>query len=468
MAQPDFLAYTYGKAGVTGQAYHNALSDTSNGKDHSLPFVLEQKNGVLLHQHINLTQSVYDVLTSLVDALHKAGAPRIAPPPPAPDVQPTNPIDSLHASGSYPFDPVHWTNTSSATAATPSQSGSGRYGIHSRLGRDLGRFLSSLDPTSITKRRSFRMDVTAVALEVRTRYRFAAVDGKGLGWSSSSFAVLLQSLVDLHGRHAKTFHVGSFYPLRLVFSSEDYNFAVQNALDVHDGVLYLNPASTPLQWLDVLSTVTPAKVDEHKRLNQELQQNIQRIQSALDVRINKGHSCTAQEYHELASRLSQFCGVDPDEPNDERTAQNNNKAQHALTLSRVYLTVESPFVSRRATITKAGHIQIGASMSNESIVKAVKNLTAQARDNVERFQNTKESYQTVVQQTKTDFGLRGISYSKAVSVDEVRDALLRLQQYEPREDLHRTLTGNSLGIVGSGQFCHVGDDGSLVIPCDWK
>ena len=30
------------------------------------------------------------------------------------------------------------------------------------------------------------------------------------------------------------------------------------------------------------------------------------------------------------------------------------------------------------------------------------------------------------------------------------------------------LAGNALGITGSGQFCHLADDGSVVIPHDWK
>ena len=54
--------------------------------------------------------------------------------------------------------------------------------------------------------------------------------------------------------------------------------------------------------------------------------------------------------------------------------------------------------------------------------------------------------------------LFGLRFSHATG-DEETDVRLLLQ---------RTLAGNSLGIAASGHFCHLGDDGSLVIPHDWR
>ena len=48
--------------------------------------------------------------------------------------------------------------------------------------------------------------------------------------------------------------------------------------------------------------------------------------------------------------------------------------------------------------------------------------------------------------------------------EEFVEALMRLLQHEER----RRFVGTSIGIVGKGHSCHLGDDGSLMIPWDWK
>jgi hypothetical protein len=80
----------------------------------------------------------------------------------------------------------------------------------------------------------------------------------------------------------------------------------------------------------------------------------------------------------------------------------------------------------------------------------------------------KEMAQMTIKQVKWEFGLQQIQYSKFVSDEEFVEALIRLVRLEEREELKQKFTGNSLGIVSTGQFCHLGDDGSLMIPWDWS
>jgi hypothetical protein len=44
--------------------------------------------------------------------------------------------------------------------------------------------------------------------------------------------------------------------------------------------------------------------------------------------------------------------------------------------------------------------------------------------------------------------------------------LMALQQQQ--QSVKTQLAGQSLQVTSSGQFCHIGDDGSLVIPWDWQ
>lgn len=39
---------------------------------------------------------------------------------------------------------------------------------------------------------------------------------------------------------------------------------------------------------------------------------------------------------------------------------------------------------------------------------------------------------------------------------------------EEKGQLKMSLSGNALGVAGSGQFCHLGDEGAVVIPHDWS
>lgn len=51
-----------------------------------------------------------------------------------------------------------------------------------------------------------------------------------------------------------------------------------------------------------------------------------------------------------------------------------------------------------------------------------------------------------------------------------QNCLQRIVDLDPEEKSHLklSLSGNALGVAGSGQFCHLGDEGAVVIPHDWS
>lgn len=429
MERADFLSYAYGE---------NIQSSPIQPTYPRLEYVLEQKDGSLKTYSLDLNDSVEGVLHSMVDALRQNGLNTLTAPPKTPPKRLEN--------ANSPRD-IQWASTTCATTGIDHQ-----YDVHWNQGRDLRRFLSTLDSNEILARKASRMDVTAAASVVRRDYQFSAVDGTGLGWSSASLATLLRTLVDLYQEHSHKFHVASFYPLRLVWSSED------QPLDLYGGNLFLNPAATPIQWLDHLLSVTPEALAFQNERRDRLLEACQHVNTFLGVTFQKGHSCSSREYFELLDRLARSAPVQsPLDP-----------FHHAITLERIHVMVESPQACRRAILTKEGHIRVGSSMACEAIISAVSALEPKAREKLSQSRLEKTKAQVTSQQMKLEFGLQRVHYSKIVNEEEFVGALVRLLQLEEQDELKRKFAGNSLGIVGTGQFCHLGDDGSLMLPWDWS
>lgn len=429
MERADFRSYAYGE---------NILSSPIQPTYPALDYVLEQKDGSLKTYSLNLNDTVEGVLHSMVDALRQNGLNTLTNPPKT--------LPKRHKQAINSRD-VHWASEGSATPGIDHQ-----YDIHWNKGRDLRLFLSSLDSNEISARKASRMDVTAAASVVRRDYQFSAVDGTGLGWSSASLATLLRKLVDLFQEHSHKYHVASFYPLRLVWSSED------QALDLYGGNLFLNPAATPIQWLDHLLSVTPDALTFQDKVRTRLTEACHQVNTFLGVTFQKGHSCSSREYFELLDRLADFA------PTQSRPDPFN----YAITLERIHVMVESPQACRRAILTREGHIRVGSSMTSETIISAVSTLQPKARAKLSQSRLDKATAQVTSQQMQLEFGLARVHCSKIVNVDQFVGALVRLLQLEEQEELKRKLAGNSLGIIGTGQFCHLGDDGSLLVPWDWS
>jgi hypothetical protein len=66
-----------------------------------------------------------------------------------------------------------------------------------------------------------------------------------------------------------------------------------------------------------------------------------------------------------------------------------------------------------------------------------------------------------------EYGVQSIQkVGTLVSYDQMSDCLLHLltREDDEKEELRRFITGQTLGITGRGQPCHLGDDGSIVVP----
>jgi hypothetical protein len=94
-------------------------------------------------------------------------------------------------------------------------------------------------------------------------------------------------------------------------------------------------------------------------------------------------------------------------------------------------------------------------------------LSTLAEERWDREQQEKDRCRQAVHQVQWEFGLQKVfRHSELVSHDDFLNALIRI--LDEKSKLRGSLAGSSLGIAASGQFCHLSDDGSLIIPHNWK
>lgn len=309
----------------------------------------------------------------------------------------------------------------------------------------------------------FRTDAQAAAMEVRRVFQFEAVDATPLGWSSESVAMLLMQLLSLHEEHSDKLHTESYYPVRLVLTSDDF----ENALDLYGGVLRLNPALTKLQWLNKLQLVTPEKLDGIKSNRTAQQEMLGSVQSAMGVRMRKGFSCTNQEFFHFLERMSRVA-------RSVKDASNNNDVgieASALILEPVAVTVDAPQACRKPIVTKDGSIRLGSGMTEHEVMHAIAKLSPDARKQAAECQKEREQCKTAIDQIQWELGLQRVYRTATVDNNQFLDCLgriLQVSEAEQKQRLRVSFTGNSLGIASTGHFCHLADDGSVVIPHDWR
>lgn len=444
----DFQNYTANLPSST-TSHQMAMAQSSFVKEESaaMPFVLEKRDGSLLRQSIRLDDTVENILTSLAKALELSGAASLpGPPPPAPQAE--------HAKG-LDVNQILWTHHAGTMTGNFHQNGA--FDINSQKGRDLLSFLKATPKQKMEERRNFRMDASAAALVARRLYSFQAIDGISMGWSSESFATLVRSLIALHDEHSSRFHVDSFYPLRLVFSHDDF----QSSLDLHGGILYLHPASTQIQVLETLQEVTREKLQEFLSNRELLQVRTTQIQKALGVKLLKGHSCSSLEYHTFIRRVAHEESLERQEVHPEGIVAANS----ALDLERVTMVVESPAAIRRPRITKEGSIQTHGEMTLGEMRAAKARLSQKARDAYKENKRAERQCKEAIEQIQWAMGIQNVTRRGIVSHDEFLIALARLM--DRRDQFRSWLSGYSLGIAGGGHFCHVADDGSIVVPYNW-
>lgn len=402
-----------------------------------IPYVLEKRDGSLLTQNLQLVDSVENILNNLTKALKMSGAaslPSLPSPPPKRKDAFTGPHE------------MFWAPNAGKDVNIDHQ-----FDINTIQGRNFASFLQNINTEQIEERRTSRMDASAAALVARRLYSFQAIDGISLGWSSASFAKLLKSLIQLHDEHSSRFHVESFYPLRLVFSPDDHS----SSLDVYSGNLKLRPAATQLQWLKALREVTEPRLEELYENRLLLHNRTSLVQNTLGVRINKGYSCSSEEYHVFLGRIS-----------EQLSSLSTDQDSTALEQERIRVVVESPAACRRGRVTNEGTIRVNSNMTELDLITAISRLSLSARERLKLENEHQERCKDAIAQIQWALGLQKVYRIGVVKHVEFLSALSRM--VDQNEKLRGWVSGYSLGIASTGQFCHLADDGSLVIPHDWK
>jgi len=438
----------------TWQRAGNISSTTASSfKDFS--YVLERRDGSLLQASISLSDSVEAILASMAEALKQSGAASL----------PTPPVEQSKSPNGFTNSNTAPNAATSATGFSSSVNNSNNsvYNVVSNRGRDFEQFLAALDFKQIESRRDARTGAQAAALSARRLYEFQAVDATSLGWSSASVAMLLHQLTALHEEHSTKFHVDSFYPIRLLFTPDDFH----EALDVYGGTLRLNPSDTSIQWLDSLQLVTTDKLQEMQSYRESVAAMTSRIQGCLEIKLKKGHSSSSREYFDFLANLSAAF------PEAHKEAPDNaGEPSHSLVIEPIGATVEASQACRRPIVNKEGSIRLGAGMDPATVLHAVSRLTDATRKQRTQDKEDRQRCKEAVHQLQWQLGLHRVYRSGMVSHDHYLHCLSRIlllnEQHDNNAMVKRRLTGNSLGIVGAGNFCHLADDGSIVIPHDWR
>jgi Domain of unknown function (DUF4461) len=468
MSQADFAAWLQQRnlsSNLNLLVKSTSHFDAKMGRS-TYPYVIEKRDGSLLQSSLSLNGSVDDILNSMANALKRSGIGSV-PVPPKEEQAPVLPSTSdIVASMLFP---------NASTASMPSSDMGPidtRYDIRSNQGRNLQYFLQDTASLSeqIRELRSARMDAMAIALQVRRVFSLAAVDATETGWSSTSAAGLFRRLLALHAEFADKFLVQSFYPMRLVFSPRDIPDDRFSALDLHGGILRLNPASTSIQWLEALQLVSDASIQQIHRNRDLSLLRTKAVQASLNIRLVKGFTCSSREYHLFLENVA----ADKESEDLLDPTKGDVSPSSLPTLESIQVIIEADSVCRRGLVTSAGGIRLGAGMSKEECKYWIHRLSRSARDQVFSEKVHLDQCQSFVSNAKWQFGLQKVYRTGSVSHAEFLDGLSRflslLQRPEQQEVAHQLLpllAGNALGISGTGQSCQLADDGSVVIPHNW-
>ncbi len=324
------------------------------------------------------------------------------------------------------------------------------------------RFLERTDFDDVKRRKLGRIHAASAAHVARRAFAFSAIDGTGSGWSSSSLATCLDRLTSLHEEHGAGLPVRSFYPFRLLLSSDEY----QRKVDTFGGVVRLNPAATSLQWLGTLETVTDDCVRGLKENRIELTKNAIEVESALGMRPVRGHTCDPEEYHLCLGRLASEGRRD-----DDRNGPGGGGARSELSPSndRSALVIESARDCRRGKLLGDGKIVAGAGMELREVREAIGEYAGRSVERARVEAEKRDASVRAAERFAREFGVAGVGrVGRAVTSDDVSECLSRLlgKDGAERRALRGYLAGQSIAVAGRGHLCHIGDDGSIVVPAN--
>ena len=495
MSQHDFTAWQQSRTIAVPHHQHQFDNTKNEATAEVHSYFMETRDGTLFQAKISLNASVESILKSMVAALKRSGVANLPEPP---SLNNDNQEQQKGSKSSTAFHNSNNPRTEHQQKQQPFNSSScgsyrvvnERYNIMSQRGRNLFHFLQQLDSDEILERKASRTDAQAAAQQVRHMFQFQAVDATSLGWSSASVAVLLQRLMALHEEHADSkLHVTSFYPIRVVFSQDDFH----HALDLHGGLLRLNPSDSVNQWLDTLRLVDATKLKKMQSFSNKMLERTKVLQGELGIRFKKGHSCSNKEYYYFLERLYQRVqdkskrAASPDNNNKIVTCQEETMSS-SLTIEPITATIETSQACRRPLPTSDGTIRLGASMTEDMVREAVAGYAHIARDHKEEHKRELEQCKNAIYAAQWQLGLQKIYRTGMVSNEDFLECLGRLlltvsphhtttmAGHHHDDYVHSNfqhvikmgLGGNALGIAASGHFCHLADDGSLVIPLDWQ
>jgi Domain of unknown function (DUF4461) len=458
MSQSDFAAWLQQRTEPFHSQHHGSyLSQTT-----PYPFVMEKRDGSLLTSSISLDGSVDEILHSMSKVLIQSGAASL---PTLPPVATNSNKSDQSLSSTFRIFPRSTPGFDAIRRGFDP-----RYNVQSNQGRDLKRMLQEgtlID--RIRERKAARVDAQATALQVRRLYQFAAVDATETQWSSASVAVLMRRLAALHQEFASQLHVSSFYPIRLVFSPREIPDDRSAALDIYGGILRLNPASTPIQWLEAMRLVTLDRIREIQAHRDAVAERTIAVQGSLGVKLKRGFTCSSRDYHTFLERLTSSPNVG-NESTSSTIAIRNTSALPVL--EPVLAIVEAEASCRRSKVTPDGSIQLGAGMTEAECRQSVARLLETAREKTIANSAVLIRCTEAAAVLQRHLGLQRVYRTGFVTHDEFLDCLSRFSALiqdnaNDESSLLNCLAGNSLGIATTGHFCHLSDDGSLVIPHDW-
>lgn len=492
LAEADFVQWQTAASSSATTTTSSTRTQSSQQQPQVYPFVLEKRDGTLLKASLQLggDANVDSILDSMALALRQSGAASLPVPPLPPQQQSSSSTFADQKlqrpnsnGGPIPGSSSSATSTSTTTSTTIDH----QYDVHSHAGRCLATFLQSPVAASkeIQTRRRHRTDAQAVAWQVRRLFQWQAVDATPLQWSSQSIAVLLRRLIDLHAEYSNHNNNNknrklrdSYYPLRLQFSTrEPWPDEQDNAaLDVHAGILRLHPAHTTVQWLETLQTVTDESLTRVLEQRQIFQKHHHQVQQALPVRLQKGFTCSSRQYHGCLERWAH-------ELTTISSTTTTSATPNSLFLPApepVTVVVEDDAACRRraageVVVTGSGvgaHIRVGCGGSASELQHAVQQWHGPVRTAALRQAEAASHSHAAVQSALWQLGLHKVyrtATPRVITHEQWTSSLQRLLATAAAAEQWKShFSGNSLGFAAAGQFCHLADDGSLVIPHDWK
>ena len=446
------LDYSFSKL-IFPEASRFSLGEKSSAYG-TYPFSVEKKDGTISKLSIPLNNSnPHQILECMAASINY-------PPPPPP------PVSLLSESTSLPH------NEQGNLKSKANQNGAVRNDVDqfiwsqgsyhgqqqhkspSSMNRDVVYFLKNIDFDHIKQRKLDRINAIAAVLVARRAWQFMAIDGTGLGWSSASLAICISRLTSLHEEHQSKLRTKSFYPFRIMLTSDEF----QRKVDLFGGIIRLNPAATMLQWLGTLLTVTDESVRMLKKNQISLKKNLSQVENALGLRVVKGHTCGPVEYHRCIKKLA-------------LESQQNNYHGEGTSLVAVSkeasVVIESEQAYRRGKLRRDGSFEIGAGMDLQKIRKTLGDFAIRSHECIRIESEKRARCEEIVDQIMYEFGVQRVNkVSSMVTSDQMSDCLsLLLDKDEAeKEVMKQYLAGQSIGIAGRGQLCHLGDDGSIIIP----